>query len=256
MRRRAPVPDDGLSETDSAFRTWISSRTKSRSGPPKVTRGNGKARGRALRKVRDEENPAESVEVASPLRRAWRRYIADVARWKGAPPDPLVRKLDYFAREWLLEPGVRAVGYMRLQLALEEMGLWGWARAIHQHNLRATGAVIGSGLTVGPGLIMKHPVGVVLAGNAVIGENVTILQGVTLGEKYGDGSDPRHAAPHVGGGTVLGAGAVVIGPVTIGAGSVIGANAVVTRDVPIGETVVGAPAVPLRPAVRDVPPTQ
>lgn len=82
--------------------------------------------------------------------------------------------------------------------------------------------------------------GVVIHGSAVIGEGTLVRQNVTIGTRHKGGGVPRIGA-HVS----IGAGAVLLGDVTIGDGAVIGANSVVTHDVPPGITVVGAPARPL-----------
>lgn len=90
---------------------------------------------------------------------------------------------------------------------------------------------------VGPGLLIPHGGrGIVVHPSSIIGSNVIIQHGSTLG--VGKIKD----APSLGDGSYIGAGARVLGPVTVGAGSTVGANAVVTRDVPAGETHVGIPA--------------
>ncbi|GAA3203621.1 hypothetical protein GCM10017690_08340 [Microbacterium terregens] len=95
--------------------------------------------------------------------------------------------------------------------------------------------------------MIQHPNGIVIGGRVVIGAHCTLLQQVTLGEKYADGSAP-HLSPTILAGATIGAGAKVVGHVTVGAGSTVGANSVVTRDVPDGFTVVGVPAAPARRA--------
>jgi serine acetyltransferase len=91
--------------------------------------------------------------------------------------------------------------------------------------------------TFGSDLFLPHPFAMVVHARAVIGDRVTIFQGVTLGET---GTGP--GAPTIGDDVVIGAGAVVLGPITIDDGAVIGANAVVTVDVPAGGLAVGNPA--------------
>lgn len=90
---------------------------------------------------------------------------------------------------------------------------------------------------VGGGIYLPHLNGIVVSPYARIGDDVQILQQVTLGVDFN--KDP-YAAPQVGAGALLGAGAKIIGGVAIGDGCKVGANAVVTRDVPAGKTVVGA----------------
>lgn len=99
-----------------------------------------------------------------------------------------------------------------------------------------TGADIPIVTKIGGGLVLPHPNGVVIHRNAVIGPNCLILQQVTIGQTDGE------IVPTIGGHVDIGAGAKVIGPVTIGDHARIGANAVVTRDVPAHTTAVGVPA--------------
>ena len=88
--------------------------------------------------------------------------------------------------------------------------------------------------------IFKHNgIGVVIHGNTEIGENVTILQGVTIGEVF---KVDKKGVPKLGDNIMIGAGACVLGPITIGNNVKIGANSVVLRDVPNNVTVAGSPA--------------
>jgi serine O-acetyltransferase len=91
---------------------------------------------------------------------------------------------------------------------------------------------------VGRRLKFEHFGGIIISGDAVIGDDVIIRNGVTIGLKY-----TNHAgAPVIGNRVDIGAGAKIIGPITIGDDAVIGANAVVLCDVPAGATAVGIPA--------------
>ncbi len=101
-----------------------------------------------------------------------------------------------------------------------------------------TGVDIHPAAVVGPGLFIDHAVGVVIGETAEIGTDVTIYQGVTLG---GTALETGKRHPTVGDRVTIGAGAKVLGPVTVGSGSRIGANAVVVRDVPPDSVVVGVP---------------
>ena len=110
------------------------------------------------------------------------------------------------------------------------------------------GADIPTRVKIGPGLRLPHGArGVVIHPSVVIGSNVVIYHGVTLGER-----DQSHAAPVVEDNVRIGAGAAVLGGVTLGAGCRVGANAVVTRDVPAGATAVGNPARVAERSVRVV----
>jgi serine O-acetyltransferase len=102
----------------------------------------------------------------------------------------------------------------------------------------ATGIEIHPSARIGRGLFIDHGSGVVIGETAVIGDHVTLFQGVTLGGT-GKARGKRH--PTIGHHVVIGAGAKVLGNITIGNHSMVGANAVVVRDVPEHSTVVGVP---------------
>lgn len=93
---------------------------------------------------------------------------------------------------------------------------------------------------IGGGLYFGHMECIIIHQNAVIGENATILQGVTIGGNIGKTRNGRDC-PTVGDNVLLGAGAKVLGPIKIGDNSMIGANSVVTRDIPRNSVVVGVP---------------
>ncbi|MHB1490850.1 MAG: serine O-acetyltransferase [Cellulomonas sp.] len=88
---------------------------------------------------------------------------------------------------------------------------------------------------------MHHPQGIVIGGGAIIGAGCTLLQNVTLGERFADGRPP-HGYPQVGDGVTIGAGACVLGAVRVGDRARIGANSVVLSDVPAEGVAVGSPA--------------
>lgn len=99
-----------------------------------------------------------------------------------------------------------------------------------------TGADIPIKCQIGGGLLMPHPNGIVIHPDAIIGPNCLLFQQVTIGQSKG-------GVPIIGGHVDIGAGAKVLGAISIGDHAVIGANAVVLRDVPSGATVAGVPAV-------------
>jgi serine O-acetyltransferase len=111
-------------------------------------------------------------------------------------------------------------------------------RALSQFARFITGIEIHPGSTIGSGLFIDHGMGVVIGETAEIGDNVTLFQGVTLG---GTGKQRGKRHPTVGSHVVVGAGAKVLGPITIGDYVKIGANSVVLQDVPDHSTVVGIP---------------
>lgn len=100
-----------------------------------------------------------------------------------------------------------------------------------------TQADIPLGSKIGGGLLLPHPNGIVIHPDAEIGPNCLIFQQVTIGT-----TGKRHGAPRIGGHVDIGAGARILGPVTVGDDALIGANAVVVRDVPPGRIAAGIPA--------------
>jgi serine O-acetyltransferase len=102
-----------------------------------------------------------------------------------------------------------------------------------------TGIEIHPGARLGAGLFIDHGMGVVIGETAVVGNDVLLFHGVTLGG-VDDRRGRRH--PRLGDGVIVGAGAKILGALEIGEGARIGAQSVVLRDVPAGATVVGIPA--------------
>ena len=94
------------------------------------------------------------------------------------------------------------------------------------------------GAKIGKGLFIDHGMGVVVGETTIIGDNVLLYQGVTLG---GTGKQKGKRHPTIGNNVVIGTGAKVLGNIIIGDNSYIGANAVVIKDVPVNSTVVGIP---------------
>jgi serine O-acetyltransferase len=153
----------------------------------------------------------------------------------------------------LTYPGFHAVMFHRLS-----HGVWirGWrffGRVVSQIGRLLTGIEIHPGATVGRRLFIDHGMGTVVGETAEIGDDVTMYHGVTLG-----GVSPsvnsaaqinRKRHPTIRDGAIIGAGAQVLGPITVGAQARVGANAVVVKDVPPGVAVVGIPA---RPMTREV----
>lgn len=116
---------------------------------------------------------------------------------------------------------------------------WGWhipARIHSQWTRFWTGIEIHPGAKIGRRVVIDHGMGVVIGETAIVGDDVLIYHGVTLGGKVND-RVKRH--PTVGNNVLLGAGAKLIGDIEIGDGAMIGANAVVTKNVPAGAVIVG-----------------
>ena len=141
----------------------------------------------------------------------------------------------------LLYPGVHAIWAHRLWHALWVRRVRFIARAGSQITRWLTGIEIHPGATIGRRFFIDHGMGVVVGETAEVGDDVMLYHGVTLGGRQREGGK-RH--PTLEDGVAVGAGAKILGPITIGAHSVVGANAVVTRDAPPDSVLVGVPAKP------------
>ncbi|MBI4638923.1 MAG: serine O-acetyltransferase [Candidatus Rokubacteria bacterium] len=135
-------------------------------------------------------------------------------------------------------PGVHALALHRLAHRLWQRRWLMLARFVSHVSRFLTGIEIHPAARLGPGLFIDHGMGVVIGETAEVGRNVTLLQGVTLG---GTSLKREKRHPTLGDNVVVGAGAKVIGAITIGANSRIGAGSVVVRDVPPNSVVVGVP---------------
>ncbi|MFA6358324.1 MAG: serine O-acetyltransferase EpsC [Candidatus Omnitrophota bacterium] len=138
----------------------------------------------------------------------------------------------------LLYPGLHALVYYRIAHVLYAMRLFFLARFLSQLARFSTGIEIHPGAKIGKRFFIDHGFGVVIGETAVIGNDVLLYQGATLG---GTGIVKGKRHPTVGNNVVVGAGAKVLGNIVIGDNSYIGANAVVIKDVPSNSTVVGIP---------------
>lgn len=137
-----------------------------------------------------------------------------------------------------LYPGLHAIVAHRLSHFLWRHNLPFSARLVSQIARLFTGIEIHPGAKIGWGLFIDHGMGVVIGETTIIGNNVTLFQGVTLG---GTGKETGKRHPTLGDHIVVGTGAKVLGNIMIGNNSYIGANAVVIHDVPPNATVVGVP---------------
>lgn len=136
-------------------------------------------------------------------------------------------------------PGVHAVILHRLAHRLWNMQLRWLGRAVSHFARFLTGIEIHPGATIGRRFFIDHGMGVVIGETAVIGDDVTLYHGVTLG---GTSWNKGRRHPTIEDGVVIGAGAKVLGPLTIGTRAKVGSNAVVVKNVPPGTTAVGNPA--------------
>jgi len=135
-------------------------------------------------------------------------------------------------------PGVHAIWFHRLAHPLWKAGWHTLARFLSHVSRFLTGVEVHPAAVLGPGLFIDHGMGVVIGETAEVGENVSILQGVTLG---GTSTKREKRHPTLGDNVVVGAGAKIIGGFRIGKGSRIGAGSVVVREVPENSVVVGVP---------------
>jgi serine O-acetyltransferase len=139
--------------------------------------------------------------------------------------------------------GVQALLAHRVAHALHEAGIPLVPHALANVSRVLTGIEIHPGAKIGGALFIDHGAGVVIGETAEIGDNVTLYQAVTLGGT-GFARGKRH--PTVEDEVVVGAGAKLLGPITVGEASKVGANSVVIHDVPARSTVVGNPGHPVR----------
>ena len=149
----------------------------------------------------------------------------------------------------LLYSGVHAIMAHRISHRLYLAEHYFLARAISQAARHVTGIEIHPGAEMGKGLFIDHGMGVVIGETAVIGDNCTLYQGVTLG---GTGKDTGKRHPTLGNNVMVGAGAKVLGPITIEDNSKVAANAVVLKEIPANSTAVGIPARVVRRGGRRV----
>ena len=183
-----------------------------------------------------ETGPAVATlpaRTAHAIPSVWAMIREDVACVKAR--DPAAR----FTLEIVLTyPGVHAIIWQRLAHALWVRGRRFPARFLSWLGRFLTNVDIHPGATIGRRFFIDHGAGVVVGETAEIGDDVTLYHGVTLG---GVSWAPGKRHPTLENGVLVGAGAKILGPITVGAGARIGANSVVIEDVPPEMTVVGIP---------------
>ena len=140
--------------------------------------------------------------------------------------------------EVLLYPSFKVMLHYRLAHKLYLRKHYFWARWVSQRAVRKTGIEIHPGATIGKGLFIDHGSGVIIGETAIVGDNVTLYQGVTLG---GTGKETGKRHPTIEDNVMISAGAKIIGSFTVGENSKIGAGSVVLSEVPPNSTVVGVP---------------
>ncbi len=153
----------------------------------------------------------------------------------------IIRERDpaiHSSMEVFLYPSFKAMLHYRVAHKLYSKGHYFLARWISQRAVRKTGIEIHPGAQIGTGFFIDHGNGVIIGETAVVGNNVTLYQGVTLG---GTGKEHGKRHPTVGDNVMISAGAKILGSFTIGENSKIGAGSVVLEEVPPNSTVVGVP---------------
>ncbi|NLL80451.1 MAG: serine O-acetyltransferase [Clostridiales bacterium] len=140
--------------------------------------------------------------------------------------------------EVFLYPSFKVMMHYRIAHRLYEKKHFFLARYVSQRGVRKTGIEIHPGAQIGEGFFIDHGNGVIIGETAIIGNNVTLYQGVTLG---GTGKEHGKRHPTIGDNVMISAGAKVLGSFTIGENSKIGAGSVVLKEVPPNSTVVGVP---------------
>jgi len=153
----------------------------------------------------------------------------------------IIQERDPAIHSWMevfLYPSFKVMLHYRLAHRLYLSEHYFLARLISQRGVRRTGIEIHPGAQIGEGFFIDHGNGVIIGETAVIGNNVTLYQGVTLG---GTGKEHGKRHPTIGDNVMISAGAKVLGSFTIGENSKIGAGSVVLSAVPPNSTVVGVP---------------
>lgn len=148
--------------------------------------------------------------------------------------DPAIKS----SMEVFLYPSFKAIIHYRIAHKLFLHKHYFLARWISQRAVRKTGIEIHPGATIGKGFFIDHGNGVIIGETAIVGDNVTLYQGVTLG---GTGKEQGKRHPTVEDNVMISAGAKILGSFTVGSNSKIGAGSVVLSEVPPNSTVVGVP---------------
>lgn len=144
-----------------------------------------------------------------------------------------------YAEPFLFFKGFHALQSYRIAHWLWNQGREALALVLQNHISSEFGVDIHPAAKIGYGILMDHATGVVIGETAVVGNNVSILQGVTLG---GTGKEDGDRHPKVGDGVLISAHATILGNIKIGCGAKVGAGSVVLQDVPPHTTVAGVPA--------------
>jgi len=193
----------------------------------------------------DYEIPDEKRDtIIADVEQIFQHFASDVtAAFKKDPAaDSIVSVLTSY-------PGIQAVLIYRVAHFLWKLGLPFVPRYLSNLAAQITGIDIHPCAKIGSDFFIDHGKGVVIGETAVIGDNVTIYQGVSLG---GVSLERKKRHPTIGNNVVIGAGAKILGPITIGDNVKIGANSVVINDVPSNSVVVGVPGRVVSKSVKEL----
>lgn len=171
--------------------------------------------------------------ILSEIEKIFRCFVTDVT--SAFDKDPAARSISEVLTSY---PGIQAVLIYRVAHFLDCLGLPFVPRFLSHSIYQTTGIDIHPSAVIGDHLFIDHGSSVVIGETAVIGNNVTLYQGVTLG---GTNLERKKRHPTLGNNIIVGAGAKILGPITIGNNVRIGANSVVTNDIPDDSVVVGVP---------------
>ena len=159
------------------------------------------------------------------------------------------------AFEAILCPSFKALLYYKIAHFFYIKKKYLFSRYISEKAKRKTGIEIHPGAKIGENLFIDHGTGVVIGETSIIGDNVTMFHGVTLGGS-GMKTNEKKRHPTIGNNVFIGCGAKILGNVKIGNNVKIGANSVILKDVPSNVTIVGAPGRIVRINGKKVPNTQ
>jgi serine O-acetyltransferase len=166
------------------------------------------------------------------------RYLSDdyISAYK---KDPALAGKAFALPELLTYAGLWAITFHRIAYALNAARIPFLPRFLSQVSRLLTGIEIHPGAKIGRGFFIDHGNGVVIGETAEIGDNVLLFHQVTLGNADFNAAGKRH--PTIGNSVIIGAGAKILGPITVGSHSMVGAGTILTKDVPSYSVVVGNP---------------
>ncbi|HEX7712529.1 MAG TPA: serine O-acetyltransferase EpsC [Bacillota bacterium] len=188
----------------------------------------------------DHSDQMKSGSYWTGISRAFRelRYLGDDFR-NAYHKDPALRGKPLALLELITYPGLWAISMHRMAHLLYQIKVPFIPRLISQVSRFLTGVEIHPGARIGRGFFIDHGHGVVIGETAEIGHDVLLFHQVTLGNASVAATGKRH--PTIGDQVIIGAGAMILGPITVGDHSQIGAGSIVTKDVPSHSLVVGNP---------------